>query len=238
MEKRRPKHAADPVFEQLAAAIIDGSIPPGSALPPERELAERFDVSRLIVRQAVHKLADIGLVRVRQGGASLVVHPNDARDLRVIELVYRLGKSGPREMREMIERQFLHGYALLSLGARRASKERLQAIADIAEDYARRGAPEEEIPAFERRFFGALAEGTDNRFYMLETSWWFRMVDSAKRRPVAWDAERRGAFYRELGRRLVEGKDPRSAADYYLDSLSPILDMLGTWALSAERSQK
>jgi GntR family transcriptional regulator, transcriptional repressor for pyruvate dehydrogenase complex len=67
----RSKHAADPVFDQLAAAIIDGSIPPGSALPSERELGERFAVSRLIVRQAVHKLADIGLVRVRQGGATM-----------------------------------------------------------------------------------------------------------------------------------------------------------------------
>lgn len=233
----RPKHAADPVFEQLAGAIIDGSIPPGSALPPERELAERFAVSRLIVRQAVHKLADIGLVRVRQGGASLVVHPNDARDLRVIELVYRLGKTGAREMREMIERQFLQGFALLSLAARRASKERLRAIADVAEDYARRGAPEEEIPAFERRFFGALAEATDNRFYMLETSWWFRMMEGGKR-PAAFTAEQRGAFYREIARRLVEGRDARSAADFYLESLSPILDMLGSWALLAERPQK
>jgi DNA-binding FadR family transcriptional regulator len=234
----RPKHAADPVFEQLASAIIDGSIPPGSALPPERELADRFSVSRLIVRQAVHKLADIGLVRVRQGGASLVVHPNDARDLRVIELVYRLGKTGAREMREMIERQFLQGYALLSLAARRASKERLRAIADMAEDYARRGAPEDEIPVFERRFFGALAEATDNRFYMLETSWWFRMMEGRGKRPAAFTAEQRGAFYREIAKRLVEGKDARSAADYYLDSLSPILDMLGSWALLAERPQK
>jgi DNA-binding FadR family transcriptional regulator len=229
----------NPVFEQLASAIIDGSIAPGSPLPPERELAERFAVSRLIVRQAVHKLADIGLVRVRQGGASLVVHPNDARDLRVIELVYRLGKPGAREMRELLERQFLHGFALLSLAARRASKERLRAIADIAEDYARRRAPEEEIPAFERRFFGALAEATDNRFYTLETSWWFRMVEGAgNKRRAAFSAEQRAAFYREIGKRLVEGKDARSAADYYLDSLSPILDMLGSWAVLSERSQK
>jgi DNA-binding FadR family transcriptional regulator len=237
--KAAKKHAADPVYEQLAAAIIDGSIPPGSALPSERELAARFSVSRLIVRQAVHKLADIGLVRVRQGGASLVVHPNDARDLRVIELVYRLGKTGAREMREMIERQFLHGFALLSLAARRASKERLRAIADIAEDYARRGAPEDEIPAFERRFFGALAEGTDNRFYMLETSWWFRMVEgNGQKRRAAFSAQQRAGFYREIARRLVEGKEARSAADFYLDSLSPILDVLGSWALLPERSQK
>jgi DNA-binding FadR family transcriptional regulator len=157
----------------------------------------------------------------------------------VIELVYRLGKPGARELREMLERQFLHGYALLSLAARRASKERLRAIADIAEDYARRDAPEGEISAFERRFFGALAEGTDNRFYMLETSWWFGMVErSGTKRRAAFSAEERAKFYRELARRLVEGKDPRSAADYYLDALTPILDMLGTWALLPERSQK
>ncbi len=226
----RGRHAADPVFEQLATAILDGSLPPGSALPPERELAERFEVSRPIVRQAVHRLADIGLVRVRQGGASQVVHPNDARDLRVIELVYRLGHGGPRELREMIERQFLHGYALLSLASRRASKERLRAIADIADDYASRGAPEGEMAAFERRFFTALADATDNRFYMLETSWWFRMVEDRPHRPAAFTDAQRAELYREIARRLAEGKD---AAGYYLERLSPILDMLGSFALPA-----
>lgn len=231
-EPERARHAADPIFEQLAGAIIDGSLPPGSSLPPERELAERFGVSRLIVRQAVHRLADVGLVRVKQGGPSQVVHPNDARDLRVIELVYRLGQTGPRDVREMIERQFLHGHALLSLAARRASKERLRAIADMAEDYAARGAPAEEMQGFEKRFFTALAEATDNRFYMLETSWWFRMVEGRRSRPAAFTDEQRADFYREIARRLALGKD---AAGFYLETLSPVLDMLGSWALLASR---
>src|SRR5689334_22360191 len=123
----RQRHAADPVFEQLAAAILEGSLPPGSSLPSERELSERFGISRLIARQAVHRLADMGLVRVRQGGPTQVVHPNEARDLRVIELVYRLGQGSARDVRELIERQFLHGYSLLFLAAKRASKERLVA---------------------------------------------------------------------------------------------------------------
>src|SRR5438105_12895411 len=111
----RPRHAADAVFDQLAVAIIEGSLPPGTSLPPERELSERFGVSRLIVRQAVHRLADVGLVRVRQGGPTHVVHPNDARDIRVVELLYRLGRNTPRDIRELIERQFLHGHSLLLL---------------------------------------------------------------------------------------------------------------------------
>lgn len=228
----RTRHAADPVFEQLAGAIVDGSLPPGSTLPSERELSERFGVSRIVVRQAVHRLADVGLVRVKQGGPSIVVHPNDARDLRVIELVYRLGHGSPRDVRELIEREFLQGFALLSLAARRASEERLRAIAAIAEDYAERGAPGHEMSAFEQRFFGALAEATDNRFYVLETSWWFRWIESRPKRPALFDDAQRAAFYREIARRLADGRD---AARFYLDSLAPLLDALGTMVLRAPR---
>ena len=226
----RARHAADPIYEKLAVAILDGSLAPGSTLPPERELAERFGVSRLIVRQAIHRLADVGLVRVRQGGPSLVVHPNEAKDLRIIDLVYRLGQGGAREVRELIERQFLHGYGLLFLAAKRASKERLAALAQMADDYAARGAPVSEMMAFEKRFFQALAEATDNRFFQLETSWWYRLVEGRGPRPAVFSDEQRTTFYREIARRLVEDKD---AARYYLDTLSPILDMIGSFSLSA-----
>lgn len=228
-------HAADAVFEGLAAAILDGSLAPGSSLPPERELSERFGVSRLIVRQAVHRLADMGLVRARQGAPTQVVHPNDARDLRVIELTYRLGQGSPRDLRELIERQFLHGYSLLALAARRASKARLAAIARMADDYADRGAPGDEMMAFERRFFSALAEATDNRFYVLETSWWFKMMEGRPARPAMFTDEQRQAFYREIARRLVEERD---AARFYLETLSPVFDMLGTLALMTPPSSR
>ncbi len=221
-------HAADAVFEHLASAIIDGSLPPGSSLPPERELSERFGVSRLIVRQAVHRLADMGLVRARQGASTQVVHPNEARDLRVIELVYRLGQGSPRDIRELIERQFLHGYSLLSLAARRASKERIRSIAELAEDYANRGAPVSEMQAFEKTFFTRLAEATDNRFYILETGWWFKMTEGREGRPPLFSDEQRQTFYREIARRLVEDRD---AARFYLDTLSPVLDMIGAMTL-------
>jgi DNA-binding FadR family transcriptional regulator len=231
----RPRHAADPIFEQLAEAIIEGSLPPGSALPPERELAERFGVSRLIARQAVHRLADVGLARVRQGGATIVVHPNDARDLRVIELVYRAGRGSPRDMRELIERQFLHGYSLLFLASKRASPERLQAIARMAREYVARGAPADEMMDFEKRFFTALAEATDNRFYMLETSWWFRMTEGRHGRPAAFSDEQRAAFYQEIVQRLLDGRD---AARFYIDTLSPLLDALGSFALRSKVDPK
>jgi GntR family transcriptional repressor for pyruvate dehydrogenase complex len=230
----RPRHAADAVFDQLAVAIIEGSLPPGTSLPPERELSERFGVSRLIVRQAIHRLADVGLVRVRQGGPTQVVHPNDARDIRVVELIYRLGRGTPRDVRELIERQFLHGHSLLFLAAKRASRERLQAIADMANEFADRGAPADEMITFERRFFGALAEATDNRFYVLETSWWFKLTADRPGRPAAFSDEQRASFYRELARRLLEDRD---AARFYLDAVSPVLDMLGSLAVLGREAE-
>ena len=118
--------------------------------------------------------------------------------------------------------------ALLYLAARRASKDRLRELAQMAEDFANRGAPQAEMMAFEKRFFKALAEATDNRFYSLETSWWYALIEGKGERPAFWPDAQRAEFYREIARRLVEGKD---AARYYLDGVSPILDMISSFAL-------
>ena len=45
---------------------------PGSALPPERELAEQFQVSRPSLREAIGNLQARGLVERKQGGGTFV----------------------------------------------------------------------------------------------------------------------------------------------------------------------
>jgi len=47
---------------KLEKSILKGEFPSGSRFPPERELAERYGVSRSTVREAVGKLAQLGLV--------------------------------------------------------------------------------------------------------------------------------------------------------------------------------
>jgi GntR family transcriptional repressor for pyruvate dehydrogenase complex len=63
--------------EQIARRIEDlisaGSpIEPGTRLPSERELAQIFGVSRLSVREAVHRLEALDLVVVRRGAGTFV----------------------------------------------------------------------------------------------------------------------------------------------------------------------
>ncbi len=56
----------------LADDIADGKALPGTRLPGEHELAERFGVNRHTVRQAISSLAARGLVRVARGSGTFV----------------------------------------------------------------------------------------------------------------------------------------------------------------------
>lgn len=60
----------------LRAAIVSGELAPGERLPPERELAERFGISRLTLRAALATLGAAGLIAVRHGSGYTV------RDMR------------------------------------------------------------------------------------------------------------------------------------------------------------
>jgi GntR family transcriptional repressor for pyruvate dehydrogenase complex len=64
---------ADQVFQQLASAILSSRYKPGQALPAERKLVETFKVNRHVVREALKRLEQIGLVRITQGGGTHVL---------------------------------------------------------------------------------------------------------------------------------------------------------------------
>jgi DNA-binding FadR family transcriptional regulator len=71
------EHAAatttvDQCVVSLRRSILDGTIAPGARLPPERRLAEDFGVNRVTVRSALARLAESGLLSVRQGSGYLV----------------------------------------------------------------------------------------------------------------------------------------------------------------------
>jgi DNA-binding FadR family transcriptional regulator len=64
--------------ERLGTAIRLGLLPPGSRLPPERELAERFNISRSTLRQALTTLTQTGHLiahRGRTGGTFVSAEP-------------------------------------------------------------------------------------------------------------------------------------------------------------------
>jgi DNA-binding FadR family transcriptional regulator len=223
----RRGHAADDVFDQLASAIMRGELAAGDALPPERVLADRFGVSRIIARQAVHRLAERGLVRVRQGGATIVQDPTKTGDIRTIELYYRLGPFTPRDVRDNNEKQILNGYSLLRVAALRASRADKQAIAAIVDAYDEAGAREEDMHDFERRLWTKVAEAGGNRILLTEINYWFQLLETfpQARHEVFGPPHARAFVFKEIARRLVEDDD---APGFYLQATAPVLEHLST----------
>jgi GntR family galactonate operon transcriptional repressor len=73
----RPARFASVVVEELAEAIVGGSLAEGDVLPTEPALCERFRLSRTVIREALKMLEERGLVRVEQGRGT-TVQPRDA----------------------------------------------------------------------------------------------------------------------------------------------------------------
>lgn len=68
----RPKKISAQIAEQIRTSILAGEFSPGDKLPPERELAELFGVSRPSVREALNMLSSAGFVESYQGGGTVV----------------------------------------------------------------------------------------------------------------------------------------------------------------------
>jgi GntR family transcriptional repressor for pyruvate dehydrogenase complex len=68
-----PRRVSDQVADQIRLLITRERLAEGERLPPERDLAERFGVSRPMVSQALRMLSLMGLVEIRQGSGAYVL---------------------------------------------------------------------------------------------------------------------------------------------------------------------
>lgn len=69
-----PKKRYEQVVESLEKVLMRSA--PDAKLPPEQELAERFGVSKPVIREALTVLKERGLVQSRNGDGSYVSRPN------------------------------------------------------------------------------------------------------------------------------------------------------------------
>jgi GntR family transcriptional repressor for pyruvate dehydrogenase complex len=80
----QPPTTFEETVERLGTAIRLGLLPPGSQLPPERDLAERLGISRSTLRQALTTLVQSGClvaVRGRSGGTFVAERPPLGQDV-------------------------------------------------------------------------------------------------------------------------------------------------------------
>ena len=134
VEKQR---VAEEIAEQLRSLILTGQYPPGSKLPPERELSKRLRVNRASLREALKKLEHLGLVRIRQGDGTRVQNFMETGGIDLVQHLLPLAVGKPELIRDLLEFRRIIGRELARLAALRGKDRdgvtRLRAVADKAD---------------------------------------------------------------------------------------------------------
>jgi GntR family transcriptional repressor for pyruvate dehydrogenase complex len=209
------------VIDTLQQEIADGIFPPGSRLPPERALVERFSVSRLTIREALIGMEILGLVEARQGSGFYVIgatarpqaQPN-ALDIGAFELT---------EARRIIEVQAAALAALAATDEQIAEMDRILQAMEL-ENHE----PRQNDWAADRRFHMEIARATQNDaiVLMIEMLW-----DVRTRSPLCHAMLQRitaaGGTPRMTDHRLIldgiKARNPAAARDAMLGHLDRVL---------------
>jgi GntR family transcriptional regulator len=96
------------VESMLAAGIADGTFPPGSQLPNEDELIERYAVSRTTIRQTIQNLMRRGMVEIRRGKGTFVLQPKITQELTELSgFVEDMQSLGRRASARLVDKQII-----------------------------------------------------------------------------------------------------------------------------------
>ncbi len=153
---------ADSLFLKLEAQIRSGTLSPGSRLPPQKDIAERENVSRTVVREAVARLESQGIVEAKQGSGVYVT--DDARfeafqvrrqDVTDLADVIRL-----LEVRLSVEAE------MAAFAAARRSTADISAIRSALRDMENVADDPIASAAADSRFHAAIARASQNEMFV------------------------------------------------------------------------
>lgn len=142
------------VIVRLAELIRQGKLKPGDRLPPERELAERLQVSRATLREALRVMELQSLVKSRLGAGTFIA------DGTAEVLVHHLKHLA---LQDIFELRMLLDPTIAALAAQRASPEDIASLTAILQEQERQVQQGTSGAEMDTAFHSALAEATHNR---------------------------------------------------------------------------
>jgi DNA-binding FadR family transcriptional regulator len=156
------------VAAQLGRAISDGVYGHGERLPPEREIARSFGISRTTVRSALDLLEERNLIRRRIGSGTFVVHERGQSEREIADITSPLELMDVRQAVEphMVRLAVLHGTA-----------RDIDALAQSLRRLERARADREQFTRCDQDFHMGLANATHNPLAV----WIYRQINEVRR---------------------------------------------------------
>ncbi|WP_377266797.1 FadR/GntR family transcriptional regulator [Peterkaempfera sp. SMS 1(5)a] len=156
----------DTLEAQLCEEIVTGGHPVGSYLPPERELAEGYGVTRTTLKHAFARLTQSGLLETRHGIGTRV---RDFVRLGGVDLLPLLVRHSPGWLREIFEVRRGVGVLIAEQAAARATDAQRSELRGLLEAVtAAEGG--EAVQLADMEVHRALSRATGNRVYVLLTN--------------------------------------------------------------------
>jgi GntR family transcriptional repressor for pyruvate dehydrogenase complex len=122
----RSSRLYEQIVQQVEESIHKGAMKPGDQLPPERELAQQFGVSRTAVREAVKALREKGLVEAYPGRGTFITDGTSYSMRQSLDRMLRVGQAEGSgflaEVREILEPE------IAGMAATRADTEDLASM--------------------------------------------------------------------------------------------------------------
>jgi GntR family transcriptional regulator, negative regulator for fad regulon and positive regulator of fabA len=192
-----PQRPAVYAEEALLTAILDGTYPPGSTLPGERDLAVRLGVTRPTLRETLQRLECEGWLTIRQGKPTSVNNYWQDGGLGVLGALVRYSQCLPRDFVPSLLQVRL---ALAPAYARAAVERSPHSVADYLSD--RSGLPDtpEAFAAFDWGLHRTLTFASGNPVY-------------------TWILNGFSGFYEAMACRYFAGSDARISSRAFYATL-------------------
>ncbi len=162
----------DEIGARLQEDILAGKYRPGEALPPERELSERYGVTRTSLKHALVRLEELGLIETRHGVGSIVL---DVEQSGGADLLKYLAPSaeGSRDgsfFSEILEAKTAVCASFVELAAERRTEKELSEAQSLLLELSEKIGDAREVQRIEHAFVKVLARAAHNRAFVLLTN--------------------------------------------------------------------
>jgi DNA-binding FadR family transcriptional regulator len=154
---------AEEVADRIRVLMLDGTFPPGEPLPSERNLAERFGVSRGSIRDALRTLETIGLLETRHGQGT---YPHELSVDRLVAPLASVMAYRSDLQDELLDVRRMFEPAVARAAALRATDEDLSDLQRILETQRQKLKTGQSAIAEDTAFHAILARSTRNRVVM------------------------------------------------------------------------
>jgi GntR family transcriptional regulator, transcriptional repressor for pyruvate dehydrogenase complex len=156
----RTSRLYEQIVQQIEESIVKGNLKPGDQLPAERELAQRFGVSRTAVREAVKALREKGLVEAYSGRGTFITDGTTQAVRQSLDLMVKIGQ--PEGSTQLAEVRAILEPEIAALAAARIQEPELVTMREAVATMDKAGQDPDAYIEADLDFHLALAEAADN----------------------------------------------------------------------------